>query len=312
MSSSINPYNINGNFPVAGQDNDSQGFRDNFTNTKNNLAFAKAEIEDLQSKVVLKSALSGGLLNNDMSGAVMTSPQLKAWTQTIVTQSGVNGTVSLNYAYGNFQQVVPNGAVTLSIAGWPALTGTGSVGHGVMRIWLSIINTAYTVTLPSSVNVGVSDLAGYNSATRTITFDTTGEYVFDLTSTDGGTTYALLDLSRNLTKIRGNLTLTGTTIDNGYQYAQPATGTTVTVTAGKSRLVMGPLATLATLTVTLPNGSGLADGTIIPISSNAQVTSLTVNSASGTVTPSTAFQLNAGSGVQYMWRASETKWYKIA
>jgi len=32
--SNINPNNINAAYPVAGVDNDSQGFRDNFTNIK--------------------------------------------------------------------------------------------------------------------------------------------------------------------------------------------------------------------------------------------------------------------------------------
>ena len=36
MASSINPNNISVTFPVAGQDNDSQGFRDNFNNIQNN------------------------------------------------------------------------------------------------------------------------------------------------------------------------------------------------------------------------------------------------------------------------------------
>ena len=36
MASSIVPGNIDGTFPVAGQDNSSQGFRDNFTASKNN------------------------------------------------------------------------------------------------------------------------------------------------------------------------------------------------------------------------------------------------------------------------------------
>lgn len=58
MASSINTTNIDGTFPVAGQDNSSQGFRDNFTNVKTNLGYAKTEIEDLQTKVVLKSALT--------------------------------------------------------------------------------------------------------------------------------------------------------------------------------------------------------------------------------------------------------------
>jgi len=51
MSSNINPNNINGNFPVAGQDNDSQGFRDNFTNILNNFSFASSEITDVQNSV---------------------------------------------------------------------------------------------------------------------------------------------------------------------------------------------------------------------------------------------------------------------
>ena len=49
MTSSINPDQINEAFPVAGQDNPSQGFRDNFSATKNNLSTAKSEITDLQN-----------------------------------------------------------------------------------------------------------------------------------------------------------------------------------------------------------------------------------------------------------------------
>jgi hypothetical protein len=74
MASSINPNNIDTTYPVAGQDNDSQGFRDNFTNLKTALTYAKSEIEDLQSKAVLKSALSGTTLDNDFAGAVITAP----------------------------------------------------------------------------------------------------------------------------------------------------------------------------------------------------------------------------------------------
>ena len=59
MASNINPNNIDTTYPVAGQDNDSQGFRDNFTNIKTNFSYAEEEIDDLQSKVIVKSALTG-------------------------------------------------------------------------------------------------------------------------------------------------------------------------------------------------------------------------------------------------------------
>ena len=65
--SSINPNNIDGTYPIAGQDNDSQGFRDNFTNIKNNFTFAYDELTDLQSKAVLKSALNGSTLDNTLT-----------------------------------------------------------------------------------------------------------------------------------------------------------------------------------------------------------------------------------------------------
>ena len=50
MASTINPNNIDITYPIAGQDNDTQGFRDNFRNIKNNLNTARLEITDLQSK----------------------------------------------------------------------------------------------------------------------------------------------------------------------------------------------------------------------------------------------------------------------
>lgn len=51
MPSTINPNNIDITYPIAGQDNDTQGFRDNFRNIKNNLNTARAEITDLQANV---------------------------------------------------------------------------------------------------------------------------------------------------------------------------------------------------------------------------------------------------------------------
>ena len=49
MASNIVPGNVDGTFPKAGQDNSSQGFRDNFNATKNNFTEAKTEIEALQT-----------------------------------------------------------------------------------------------------------------------------------------------------------------------------------------------------------------------------------------------------------------------
>jgi hypothetical protein len=71
--SQINPNNIDQSFPVPGQDNDSQGFRDNFNQIKVNLGRARDEITELQSKAVLKAALSGQTLNNNMSNQTISN-----------------------------------------------------------------------------------------------------------------------------------------------------------------------------------------------------------------------------------------------
>jgi hypothetical protein len=49
MTSSIASSGIDENFPVAGVDNNSQGFRDNFLYVKEGLAQAASEITDLQN-----------------------------------------------------------------------------------------------------------------------------------------------------------------------------------------------------------------------------------------------------------------------
>ena len=94
MASSINTNNIDGTFPVAGQDNSSQGFRDNFTNLKTNLGYAKTEIEDLQSKVVLKSALTGTTLDNDLDGNQIYNVELN---RIALTKNSISATTCLLY-----------------------------------------------------------------------------------------------------------------------------------------------------------------------------------------------------------------------
>ena len=58
MASNIVPGNVDGTYPIAGQDNSSQGFRDNFAAIVTNFTNAKTEIEDLQSNKANTNAAS--------------------------------------------------------------------------------------------------------------------------------------------------------------------------------------------------------------------------------------------------------------
>ena len=86
MTSAINPNNIDGAYPVAGQDNNSQGFRDNFTNTATNFQYAADEITDLQNTAELKSALTGTTLNNNRGGSVLSNAQLQDMSEKDVAK----------------------------------------------------------------------------------------------------------------------------------------------------------------------------------------------------------------------------------
>jgi len=190
MTSAINPQNIDGAYPVAGQDNDSQGFRDNFTNIKTNFQFAATEITDLQNKAVLKSALTGTTLNNNMGGSILSNAQLQNISVTRVPLGTTSGTITLNYVAGPYYTVTTSGSLTVAFSNLPA---AGTVG--VLRLQVTVTSTAHTITLPSAVTVGVSNLQGYSA--NIISFDQTGVFEFEFETSDGGSTISVFDLNRN-------------------------------------------------------------------------------------------------------------------
>ena len=195
----INPNSINGGFPVFGQDNPTQGFRDNFTNIKNNFVAAKAELEDIQGKVVVKSALLGGVVDNDMDGVTITNAQLKAYTQTFLGLGQQFGDVTVNFEAGNFQYMETGNDITLTIENWPSDTTTAAA-YATLRLWFQVsatLGTPHTITFPPEVNINSASIKGMNDTTKTVTFPEGGNYVFDLSTVNGGTNIFITEVSRN-------------------------------------------------------------------------------------------------------------------
>jgi len=220
MTSQINPNNIDGAYPVAGQDNNSQGFRDNFTNIKQNFQYAENELNDLQNKAILKAALIGGVLDNNMNDNLIFAAKIQDFSATAVSVGTTTGTVLLNYALGHYQLITTTGSVSLNFANFPT---TGSYGY--MKIQINITNVAHTLTLPVSVSLGLSGIQGISpgnpGVTNTITFGQTGRYEFGFGTSDGGATITLFDLNRALTNFTSadintdDITATGTIVATG-------------------------------------------------------------------------------------------------
>lgn len=224
MTSSINPNNIDGSYPVAGQDNNSQGFRDNFTNTKVNFQFAEDEINDLQSKVVLKSALTGSALDNNMNDALLYAAQIKDFSASRVDIASTSGSIAVNYSAGHYQTISTTGSISLSFNTFPP-----SGQYGYVKLQINITNIAHTVTLPAAVTLGTSGLQGYSAGI--ITFGVTGTYEFAFGTYNAGATITIFDLNRALI----NFTAADLTIDD-----LTATGNAVVtgnVTGGNIRTV---------------------------------------------------------------------------
>jgi hypothetical protein len=193
MTSNINPNNINGAYPVAGQDNNSQGFRDNFTNTATNFQYAADEITDLQNNAVLKSALVGTTLNNNMGGSILSNAQLQDMSETVVSLGTVSGTVPINYAAGSYQALTTNGAVTLQFNNF---TPAGTASSLFLQV--TVAQTIHTLILPASVTVNAQGIQGLNTSTGVITFAATGVYGFRFTTSNGGTTVTITETNKEI------------------------------------------------------------------------------------------------------------------
>ena len=151
MASNINPNNIDTTYPIAGQDNDSQGFRDNFTNIKTNFEYAESEIDDLQAKVILKSALSGASLDNDFNGALVANAKTRGFRADRNALGSVSGSNAIDFNDGNVHTLTTTGSVSLTFSNFPA---AGSLAEILVRI--TVANVSHTLTLPSAVGTGAA------------------------------------------------------------------------------------------------------------------------------------------------------------
>lgn len=340
--SNINPNNINGSYPIAGQDNDSQGFRDNFTNILNNFAFAKQEIEDIQNKAVFKSALSGTTLNNNFNGSQVANIAVKSGGYSLYDFGTTSGTIAIDFFASNFFRVVTGGSLSLSLSNFPTY-------YASIRLWVNVTDVAYTLQFPATVNVNASDVAGFgfNGLSNTITFENTGNYIFEISSYDGGSSYSLQDLSRNRSTIAGNLSvssniyLTGANshisaanvniagnlvaksnlvtragiVNSGYFIANVVTGQNLIANVSYNRFICNasPHGTVANLFITLP--SSALDGREIEIVTTVPITSCFVSNMTPGV-QSVHFLPNnwASSGnvsTRLMYSTTTSRWFRV-
>ena len=270
MSSNINPNNIDGTYPIAGQDNNSQGFRDNFTQTKVNFQYAASEITDLQNNVVLKSALTGGSLDNNMGGALLYDATMQDFAATVVAISLSGTTCTVNYASGHYQTVTIGSVITVAFTNFPT---SGYQGWVILRVTAT---AGQTMTLPAAVGAGVSAasvLGIQGIASNVITFKESGTYEFLFHTVDGGSSIFISELTRPRNRWTNPLFIASsedlaasaaaslTTYNSYFTTATAETATLAAGTEGQVKVFNATSVTAGNMVITVTNAGWQSSGT---------------------------------------------------
>ena len=182
MTTAITVTNIDATYPVAGQDNDSQGFRDNFSQIKTQLTTAGTEITAIQTNQAVTNA------DTDFNGHDQSELVLKDWGQKVVAKGAVTGSIACSFADANVTTLTTSGNVTLTFTNFPT-DDSGTNVYATMKVLLSKAVSTHTVTLTGVTFPNDADGDVGDSSSVSTTFpERQGTYVFDIFSVDGGTT----------------------------------------------------------------------------------------------------------------------------
>jgi hypothetical protein len=283
--SSINPNNIDGTYPIAGQDNDSQGFRNNFTNIRNNLTFASLEITELQQKAILKSAIAGETLNNDMNNTPLVGAQIREFTETLRDIGPQSGTITVNWSDAHFQLLEITGNTTVTLGGWPT---SGFYSSMVLDVTPTVDNAYLTLagfTNPSAL-VNATNIQSFSGNTIPLTTGNVS-YRFEFSTYDGGTTISVRDLYRNYDSVidfsqlnvTGNVLAAGAVVNSLTVNGEESVTGNLNVTGNVLAAIVntGILNATGTITVVDVTSTGNLNVTGNVLAAGAVVNSLIVN-----------------------------------
>ncbi len=159
MTSLINFAAINENFPVAGQDNDTQVFRDNFDTIKTNFSTAKTEITDLQDNAARTDG-DNDFLYNIVGSVTLNDAYLrkKDYGSAIVA-----GTQDVSFKQAMYHVIKFGANTSLSFSEFPTgavdVTGLGQIGKATLELYGD--GTARTITFITSGGTVIKKSPGF-------------------------------------------------------------------------------------------------------------------------------------------------------
>jgi len=129
---------VNQNFPVRGQDNDSQGFRNNWKNLVGAVASVNAQADYLSINALDVTNTTSTFYGNTLANVNLQNESTELWDNGILS-----GDITIDYSLGSYQKIsLDAGFHNITVINWPGAGKSGSLK-------LSINPTTDT---PTSVN----------------------------------------------------------------------------------------------------------------------------------------------------------------
>jgi hypothetical protein len=145
MTSAISTSSIDESYPVAGQDNNSQGFRDNFNAIKTALNTAKGEIDTLQSGTAKLNVA------NNFNGVLLEDAEVNKFYGSVRQNGTLSTNSDIDLENGPLQVASVSGNISLRFINLP-----DSDLYGKMRLHIkNTSGSSKTITLDSQ---GVTDI----------------------------------------------------------------------------------------------------------------------------------------------------------
>jgi hypothetical protein len=285
-TTSVYTSQINETYPVAGQNNTTQGLRDNFKNIKNALISADSDISSLKlNSINLNNA------TNNFNYNVIQSAVLESVVDHGVDNTGTpyDGDISVDFTQGSYQKFNLNGGIhTVTVNNWPTTSETNGLFKASVTLYFSAasLNDTY-ISFPSNyTNIGPSSIP-YQVGPA---IDNGGPWLFEVTYDGEFTTvrqvteYAVITATNTTTHV----------ISIGYNLYTTGTHAETIVAFNNQFGSIALLPTVITATVvqlTLPSDSIVLDSvtnisigaTIFSPASTATFTVKTVSTSSSTV-----------------------------
>lgn len=267
MTSAINSSAINVSYPVAGVDNNSQGFRNNFTAIQAGLARAAIEISALQQNSVLVRdvATSSVKVVNNLLESTISNGLYSQFNGVVYPLSSVGSSgADINISNGPMQSAILTANATLNFISWPT---TGK--YSVMRLMLiGDQSSKYIVTLTSGT--GKLKLATTPTLTAVAITGTGGQFSCNAAALSVGQLISITGTNSGSGSISGYSSSAGAPVTyyviatNGsttFTLSAARGGAAITTTAGtpsgltytSSALVGGPSLTTAFITLDREN-----------------------------------------------------------